>query len=374
MCCRDLVSAGIEYQLRELSFWVCVNMVANCMGRCEFRTFQDGKEVRGREYYRWNFSPNTNQNSTMFLHKLVANLYQDNEALILEGKIGKDGVLPLYVADDWEEPEDWPERQHEYKGVRVGTFTYQYPFREHEVMHLKLNHANMKPVIDGIYQSYYRLVAAAMKYYEYGHGQHWKVHVGQIAQNEQGWAEKFQEMIKKQVKPFLEDGYGVLPEFDGYTYTSINPSAVNDSTDVRQLTEFVFDFTARGFLIPAVLVNGKIEGTENAHSRFMTNVIDPICDQIGEEATRKIYGYSGWSRGDCLRVDSSAIQHFDIFANAPNVEKLVGSGAFTINDVLRAASQPIIDEPWANEHFLTKNIASLQDAAAALGGQKGGNQ
>ena len=374
MCCRELMSAGIEYQLRELSFWVCVNMVANAMGRCEFRTFNDGKEIRDREYYRWNFSPNANQNSTMFLHKLVANLYQDNEALILEGKPGQDGIMPLYVADDWEEPEDWPERQHEYKSVRVGEYTYQYPFYESSVMHLKLNHANLRPVINGIYQSYYRLVTAAMRYYEYGHGQHWKVHVNQMAQGDKNWTETFQKMIANQVRPFLENGNGVLPEFDGYTYTNVGGNAVNDSADVRQLTEFVFDFTAKGFLIPAVLVNGKIEGTENAHSRFMTQVIDPLCDQLGEEGTRKIYGYSGWKRGDKLVVDSSAIQHFDIFANAPNVEKLVGSGAFTINDVLRAASQPIIDESWANEHFLTKNIASLQDAAFAMGSQKGGKE
>ena len=67
------------------------------------------------------------------------------------------------------------------------------------------------------------------------------------------------------------------------------------------------------------------------------------------------------------------MQHFDIFANAPNVEKLVGSGAFTVNDVLRAAGMPTIDEPWANEHFLTKNIAAMQDAARSLDAQKGGN-
>ena len=60
-----------------------------------------------------------------------------------------------------------------------------------------------------------------------------------------------------------------------------------------------------------------------------------------------------------------------MFANAANVEKLVGSGAFSINDVLRAANQAPINEPWANEHFLTLNIARIQDAAQQLGAQKG---
>lgn len=366
------MQAGVEYQLRELSFWTCVNLVANAMGRCEWRTFRGGEEVRDREYYLWNYSPNVNENSTAFIHKLIARLYQDNEALIVDTLPRSDGLDALVVADDWDEPEEWPSRQREYKNVRVGSYTYQYPLYESGVMRVKLNHSNMTPVIRGVYQSYYRLVAAAMKYYEYGHGQHWKVHVSQIAAGQEGWAESFQKMLEAQVKPFLESGGGILPEFDGYDYTDVGRKETGDSRDIKNLTEDIFDFTARGFLLPAVLVNGKVEATGDATSRFMTHVIDPICDQLGEEATRKRCGYSGWKRGEMIRVDSSAITHFDIFGNAGNVEKLVGSGAFTINDVLRAANQPTIDEEWASMHFLTKNIASLQSAANTLTSQKGG--
>ena len=62
-----------------------------------------------------------------------------------------------------------------------------------------------------------------------------------------------------------------------------------------------------------------------------------------------------------------------MFANAANVEKLVGSGAFTINDVLRSAGLPTIPEPWADEHYMTKNIAALDAETTALGGAEGGN-
>ena len=55
-----------------------------------------------------------------------------------------------------------------------------------------------------------------------------------------------------------------------------------------------------------------------------------------------------------------------MFANAANVEKLVGSGAFTINDVLRAANQAPINEPWADEHFMTLNIATMGQATRNL--------
>lgn len=348
-------------------------MVANAVGRCEFRTFRGNKEIFEKEYWLWNFEPNANQNSTMFLHKLVAKLFEDNEALIIETTNREPGDA-IIVADSWTPPLEYPSRQQEYTNVTVGEVTYQKTFYEREVMHLKLNHVNIKPVIDGLYQSYGRLLSAAMRYYEWDHGQHWKVHVSQLASGGDDWEEKFRQRINQQVKPFLESNGAVLPEFDGYEYTNVGKNGGSGSSrDVKDLIEDVFDFTARGFLLPVVLVNGRVEATEDATRRLLTNCVDPICDQIQEEATKKRYGYEAWRRGDFLRVDSSAIQHFDIFANAPNVEKLVGSGAFTINDVMRAANQPKIDEPWADEHFLTKNISTLQDGTQALNDQKGGN-
>lgn len=364
--CRELFEAAREYQVRELCFWVCVNMIANAIGRCEVRTFREGKEVRERDYYLWNVSPNVNQSSSAFWHKVVAQLYQDNEALIVPTLARSDGMDALVVADDWAQPEEWPSRQNEYRNVRVGGYTWQYPLYENGVLHLKLYHKDMAPVIEGLYQSYWRLVSAAMRHYEWDRGQHWKVHVNQMAAGEDGWAEKFQAMIAAQIKPFLDSNGAILPEFDGYDYQRVGGTGSGDTRDIKALIEDIFDFTARGFLIPAVLVNGKIEGTQDANARFLTNCIDPLCDQLQEEITRKRYGYQAWRSGSFVRVDSSSILHFDMFANAANVEKLVGSAAFSINDILRAANQPTINEPWADAHFLTKNIADLEEGAKKL--------
>lgn len=369
--CRELFEAAQEYQIRNLCFWICANMVANALGRCEFRTFRNHEEIQEREAYLWNVSPNVNQNSSAFLHKLVARLYENNEALIVDA-LPRGDLPSLVVADSWQQPEDWPSRQREYRGVQVGDYTYQYPFYENQVLHLQLNHCDMRPVLTGLYNSYIRLVQAAMQDYQWSHGKHWKVHINQIVGGDKEFPQKFQSMLAEQIKPFLESSGAILPEFDGYTYEDVSESGgKGDTRDIRALIEDIFDFTARAFLIPAVLVNGSVEGTEDANTRFLTNCIDPLADQLQEEINRKRYGYDGWARGDYLRVDTSSIIHFDLFANAANVEKLVGSGAYTINDVRRAANQAIINEPWANEHFMTLNISTMSEATRSLSTQEG---
>ena len=366
--CKELSEAAEEIQIRELCFWICVDMIANAIGRCEFRTFVDGKEIKGKEYYLWNIEPNTNQNSTAFLHKLIAKLCSENEALILT--VGsRAGMEMLAVADTWERPMEYPIKKQEYRGVTVGEVSYSKTFTENEVMHLRLNDRNIKPVIDGMYDAYWRMAEAAMKDYAWRKGKHWKVHVGQVQEGEEGWQENFQAMISKMVKPFFESRSAVLTEFDGYKYEDMSgDSGQGDTRDIKAMVEDIFDFTARAMLIPAVLVNGKIEGTEDANKRFLTNCIDPICDQLQEEITRKRYGYEQWERGTYIKVDSSSILHFDMFAEAPNVEKLVGSGAYTINDLHRAANQPEIPEPWADQHYMTKNIAAMSEITRQVDG------
>jgi HK97 family phage portal protein len=349
-------------------------MIANAIGRCEFRTYRNHEEIREREYYLWNYEPNINQNSTAFLHKLIAQLYKNGEALIITSR-PHEGRDNLCVADSYNEPDEYPAKQKEYRNVTVGNVTYDKTFRENEVLHIRLNHCNITNVLNAMYQSYYRLYDAAVRAYTWENGQHWKVHVDQIAQGNSDFEKQFAAMIQQQLKPFIESNGAILPEFDGYTYTRVkDTTGKNDTRDIRALVEDIFDFTARSFNIPAVLINGKIEGTAGAEGRFLTYCIDPTCDQLQEEIVRKRYGYDEWQKGNYLRIDSSSIMHFDLFENAANIEKIIGTGAFTINDVRRAAGQAEINEEWANQSFMTKNIASIDEIANPIKGGENTNE
>lgn len=371
--CRELMAAAQEFQLRDLAFWSCANMIANAVARCEFRTFRSGKEIQEREHYLWNVEPNVNQNSTAFLHKLVAKLLTDGECLVISTR-QREGYDALVVADSYMLNGCYPSKQNEYTDVQVGDVSYEKTFREREVLHLRLNHVNIKPVLDGLYTSYCRLITAAMKRYAWDKGQHWKVHVSQLAQGQDDFTAKFTAMIEEQAKIFLDSDGAILPEFDGYAYTNEGGKSTVDLADIQAQAKDIFAFTAKALQIPAVLIDGTVQGTEDAQARFLTGCIDPICDQLQEEINRKRYGYEAMRRGDYLRIDTSGILHFDMFANAANVEKLVGSAVFTVNDILRAAGLPTIPEPWANEHYLTKNIATLSESVTSVSAAKGGNE
>lgn len=366
--CKELYDAAAEYSLLSLCYGICVDMIANALGRCEFRTYMDNEETQGPEYYLWNVEPNVNQNSTMFLHKLVHQLYWKNEALVVTIRRRDTQGDALIVADSWDPPEEVLARRTEYKNVMVGKFTFSKTFSESDVLHLKLNHVNIKPYLTAVSQAHERMVTTAQTLYTWDRGQHWKVHVAGIANGDDDFMKNFSDYVDKQVKPFFNNQSAVLPEFDGWAFEPVQSSgnASSDTRDIRAMIEDVFDFTARTLMIPAVLVNGTVEGTADANSRFLSYCIDPLCDQLQEEIVRKRYGYDEWRRGNTLRVDSSSILHFDLFANAANIEKIIGSGTFVVNDVRRAANQAPIDAPWANEPHMTLNIARVDQATRTL--------
>lgn len=374
----ELQQALEEYRIRELAFHTCVSMIANAVGKCTFKVYKKYEENMDAEYYLWNVEPNPNQNSTAFLHKLIYQLYKENEVLIISGRQSGEREY-LAVADSFTKPLEYPWKENEYENVVVGEVSYQKTFLENEVLHLRLNHKDIKPVLDGLYQSYVKLVQAAVKNYEWGSGRHFKVHVGQIAnagnvgEDKKDWNTAFNEMMGNQVKPFLTSENGILPEFDGYKYEDVggSPDVQRSTRDIRALVDDIFEFTARGFLIPPVLIFGGVADSKDAMTRWLTTCIDPLCDQLSEEINRKRYGFQEWKEGTYLQIDTSAILHFDLFGNAANIEKLIGSAAFCINDVLQAAGMPKINEPWANQHFVTKNFETLDGAMRRIDGKGG---
>lgn len=372
---EEMEAAVQELSIRTMAFQVCVNMIANFIGKCEFKTFQKGKPVQNAEYYMLNFEPNINQNSTMFWHEFIYRLAMDNEVLAISTK-HRDGHEMLVVADSWDRPDKYPAKMNEYRNVRVGEVTYNKTFRENEVIHLKLNNENIKPVLDSIYGSYYKLISAAQKSYTRNRGIRLKVKVAQVAEGDDDFAKEFKQLMDDQVKPWINSDSGVLPEFEGYEYSEMgkdNPAKAENTRDIKSMVDDIFVFTARGFGITPVLITGEVADAKDAMIRTLTTCIDPLCDQIQEELTRKRYGFEEWQNGNFIQIDTTTIIHFDMFANAANVEKLIGSGAFSINDVLAAAGLPKIDEQWADKHWLTLNIGTMEAAArAAENGGKGG--
>ena len=334
----DWVSCWQEYRLRELAFNSCVNLIAKAIANCEFKTYEKGSSVK-KDYY-----------------------YLFNVALLVP--LLRGGRLNLVVADSWAKPDYIPTQEKVYKDIQVGDQAYTRTLKESEVLHLTLNSTNAKAVVDGLYESYNNLVQATMKATIRNSGQHLKVHIDQVAEGLDEFEKDFGEMLDAQYKPFLSSESGILPEFNGYNFEQFGGEGkAQDTRDIRALVDDIFTFTARGLGIPPVLVQGDVAGISDVVTHWLTTCIDPLAAQISEECNRKLYGMSAWKGGDRMTVDTSTIQHFDMLTNAANIEKLIESAYSSINECREATGLEPLPDEWANIHWMTKNISTVDSVA-----------
>ena len=347
----------MDVYLRELAFWTCVNKIANAISKCEIKTYKNGKEVKEREYYLWNMEPNQNQNATAFFTKLIGQLYRNNEALVVEVN------QRLYVADSYGK-EIYALKDYVFTGITIDDYQLSESKRMSEVLFFELNSRDMRFLMNGMYESYTQLLTYAQNAYRKSRGHKGILNIEGIAQEQDNFDETFDELMTKHFKTFFEKDNAVLPLFEGYTYTDISQNAKTYSTestrDIRALVDDIFEFTARAFSFPPSLAKGDVQDTSKAVDELLTFVVDPLAKMIQQEINRKRSGYTGWKKGTHIRIDTLAVKHIDIFDIATPVDKLISSGAFTINDILEVIGKPRIEEEWADQHFMTKNYSIVK--------------
>jgi len=358
---EELYAIVAEIQIRELAFWSCVNMVANSVSKCELKTFANGKEVKGKEYYLWNISPNKNQNSTAFMHKLISQLYLHNECLVIEEND------QLLIADSFQQTE-YALIDNVFEGVTVGNYTFGTKYRMSDVMYFKLSEKDMRQVTNGIYESYGKLITYGMTAYQKSRGSRGILNYETIAQGNEKAKEAFDDLMNNRFKKFFTAENAVLPLPKGYTYSDTGSKTYsNEGTrDIRSMVDDISDFTAKGFGIPPALAKGDIAGIKDAMVTYLTFCVDPLVDNIAEEINRKRNGYSGFVQGNYLKIDTKSILHVDLLSVSTAIDKLIASGAFTINDIRKLVNEEPINEEYANTHFLTKNYSSIDDVLNAL--------
>jgi HK97 family phage portal protein len=352
-----------EIFFREMSFWSAVNLIANAISKCEFKTFVNKKEEKRKEYYLWNIEPNKNQNANTFIHKLVSQLCQNNECLVVE----QNGQL--LVADSFDR-KPYAVYEDVFSQVTVGDFTFNRSFMQSEVLYFKLSHCDMRRVTNALYDSYSRLIQYSMKAYQRSRGTKGIFKYKTIPTAGTPQKEAFDALVNEKISKWLTSDNAALPLGEGQEWKELTQKTYNNEStrDIRAQIDDIPDFTAKAFGIPPALLRGDVQGTKDALENFLTFCIDPLVDMLAAEINRKRSGYSGYSTGTYVKIDTKAIKHVDLLSVSNAIDKLVGSGAFCVNDIRELVGEPIIDETWAWEHFITRNYMPFEEALKQLEG------
>lgn len=348
--------------MEEFTIHAAINLIANCISKCEFKTFQSGKEFLGEESYKWNYEPNINQNSSQFIQELVTKLLYNNECLVVESN-GQ-----LIIAETYGSHE-FALKETIFSGVSRKGFTYNRSFNMSDVLYFKLNNKNIRQLLKNLCSGYNQILNEAVEKYEKAGGEKGTLHIDAVAQGkkygDKSFEDVFEDLMNNRFKKFFNSRSAVLPLFDGFEYTKQAAEQSKKSTsevkDITDLTEEILQTVARAFNIPVSLLKGDVSDVDKITINFLTFCIDPICEMIATEINRKRYGKKLVQAGSYIKMDTTTIMHVDIFDIAEKIDKLIASGMYCIDELRKKLGDAELNTEESKKHFITKNYMDLND-------------
>lgn len=350
---------------RELALHIAISYIANTLSKCEFKVYENGKEVRNRLYYLLNVNPNPNENSSQFINHFIENYYygEDGALLVKQGN-------HIYCADDFEVDDANPLKEFEYSTVKLGSTSLRRKFRASEVFHLKLDNRNVKTLVDAVNTEYGKVVDAAIRCFKRTNGRKYKYILDQYQAGDANFKKIYEEVLKGQLEEFLKsEGDAVLPKYNGIDLVEFSTANPQTSADIVNVRKEMFEVTAQAFKIPLSMMLGNITNMDEIVKVYLSICIDPLADMISEELTRKSYTEQEWLAGCFVKVDTSCINHVDMLEVADKVDKLISCGAYNIDEVRHRLDSPLLNTDFSRTHFITKNYEPLE---SMTGGQRGG--
>lgn len=360
-----VIDIPAELYYKELAIYTASSLISNAISRSEMRTFEAGLPVKKNDYYLLNVSPNRNETSSVFWHKVINRVIRDGEALVVEAG----GYI--YCADSYVRASERPILGDIYEGVTVGNFSFNKQFSQNDSYMFRLDNINVKALIDGMYDQYGKILSAAAKSLKQSNGQKYKLHIEGVKAGDEEFNQEFNDFIAKQLKTYMESENAVYPEFDGYKLEAdpIYSNGSGSAADFVELKKELFSSVAGAFHIPESMMTGNITNMADIVGSFLTFGVDPYADMI-TEALNKRAGIENYMAGNYYQVDTSKILHRDIFDVAADVSNLISSGVKCIDEVREMLGDAPLNTDWSRKHFITKNFEEIERfLSSAEGGE-----
>lgn len=355
----ESVVVGLEIYLQRMAFWSCVRKIGAAVAAVEWETYRRGKSVKAREYWSWNYSPNPNETREQFFSRLIGQMFLYQEALVIETRGGA-----RYVADAFSVEKKLT--GDIYRDISVDGESVPGTFAAGDVLHFTITGDRIRQILIAIAAVEGKLLKTASSSYIRNSGMRGTLRVDDVAEADPDFEEDYEDLINNKFKKYFTAENAVLPLFNGYEFTERNSSGgstkanLTGTRDIRNLIDDIIELTAQAIGIPASIAAGK-NVTEADFKEFMTLSVQPLVRMIAEEMNRKIYGRDLVFAGTYIVPNYAGVRYTDLFDVANPIDKLIGSGAFCINDIRVRLGLDVIDEPWAWQHWMTKNYSSVED-------------
>lgn len=366
----DDITSEKELWAYRLALNIVVERFGSLLSKCEFRTFANGIEVYGDNYYLLNYEPNPNQSAAEFKKQIVRQLIMapDHDCLIIELDDVGTKETAFYVADDFTK-DAYQIRETYFTNVSINIYgDDSYPvdgsFSGSKAIYIKYQNSELNAIFSLMRQQYCDLIKNAEQSGKYR--QKFALEIDQTAESDPNFDENMQALLDTQFKNFIQGDNGVIPLYAGMKLDTVsagadlgqNASVANTTIDTQ--IDQILTKVGLAFNLPKSAMLGDWD--DKTFDQILTFCIDPIAELITQAFNRKFYGKkSVMEKSTYCRLDTAKVRHYDVASMSAYIDKSISSGGYSINELRRLTNDPPIDPEIGDVHFVTKNYISIEN-------------
>lgn len=356
-----------------------IDLIAKTISKCELQVFEQKKdskkieEIKNDTYWRLNLQPNYNENGTMFLYKLATKLLTEQKALIIINKDFNNSKL-LYIADDFNVSSSILYGKI-FSDVVISdndgnTIPLLKKYNSEDSIYYSLKNSNLVTAKESFKSNSAKLLKTISKNFIQSNTPKWRLKQpgGQPtmidAETKQPISyEKYKEKITEGV--FSEDEAIVMLS-EIFDLINLNKDNKQNLSDYKDEVEQIGNTVARMWNIPLDIFYGSKTEKSTGNNDFITFAVAPYFELLEDGFNISLVGKKDYLKGEYIKFNRTNLNHRDIIDSANGIDKLTADG-FSRNEINMLLGLPRIDEPWADEHNLTKNYANVKGGAKENG-------
>lgn len=352
-----------------------IDLIAKTISKCEIQTFEKIKDKvkknKGDLYWILNIQPNPNEKGTSFIYKLAVKLLTEQRALILINKKLKNNYL--YIADDFNVDKNILYGKM-FSNITIiddegNSLPLHRTYNSEEAIYFSIKNDNLSKASTDFSNNVSKIVKAIQKSYIRSNTSKWRLKNpgGQptLIDPETKEPVDYKKYKDKITEGLLSEEEAIVLLSEQFGLEELgNQNKVNNknSNDYESIVKQIGDQVAQKWNIPLDIFYGSKTEKSTGTNDFITFAVDPYFELLEDGFNLGLVGKKSYLQGEHIEFNKSNIVHKDILDSATGIDKLTSSG-FSRNEINELLNLPLIDEDWADEHYITKNYANVKGGA-----------
>lgn len=337
-----------DYNKLHLQQYAVHTVVDKIINVCLLAQFQS--EENSEFLYKLNYKPNPYENGNEFKRKIITNMIYNGECVVVKP------FDDYYVAESF----TYDDKTKLFT-VTTEHSTTEKTYSVDDVIHVRYNNVKFEEFLRTLRQSYDKLYKRVLEVQM--RQQQIRVYApfkGVSAKNEEN-NKRFMNFLSGMKKQLENESIAVVPRQDDYNVEEHSQNYLGRSVEELGVIENMYVKQVANILqVPPLLFSGDLADTSEHSKNFVRWCVKPIMNEIANEFNAKQTKSS--LKNSLITVNTIECVYVSEFEMARDVEKMIGSGVWTIDDVLVLLGKKRENSKDTTRRYLTKNIGIIEQA------------